>query len=105
MAAFPVKNKKTTKRSPGGKPSVKHKPKKPSAATCGVCGSQLHGVPRRSTVGMAKLAKTEKRPERPFGGVLCHACVMAIVKEKARLKAGTITPRETDFRHLKYLKA
>lgn len=105
MAAFPKKSKKTSRRTPGGKPGVKRKPKKPSAATCGLCGSQLHGVPRRGTAGMAKLAKTEKRPERPFGGVLCHACVAAIVKEKARLKAGSITTRETDFRHLKYVKA
>ena len=33
---------------------------------------------------MAKLPKTKKRPERPFGGNLCSDCMRKIMKEKAR---------------------
>ncbi len=82
---------------------MKFKVDKPAKATCAVCKTKLHGVPNRKPSEMSKLAKTEKRPERMFGGVLCHSCTQSIVKEKARLAAGSITRKEIDVRHLRYL--
>ena len=32
-----------------------------------------------------KLAKTERRPERPFGGVLCSECMRKIEKLRVRV--------------------
>jgi large subunit ribosomal protein L34e len=59
--------------------------RKPSNAKCGVCGAILSGVPRERPYKMQKLPKTKKRPERPFGGVLCSACsrrkIMVLARE------------------------
>tara|TARA_Y100000310_G_scaffold342346_1_gene445239 strand:+ start:512 stop:775 length:264 start_codon:yes stop_codon:yes gene_type:complete len=48
--------------------------KKPSKARCGACGMELAGVPRERPYKMQNMPKTAKRPERPYGGVLCSAC-------------------------------
>ncbi|MFH0836296.1 MAG: 50S ribosomal protein L34e [Candidatus Micrarchaeota archaeon] len=88
---------KKTKRAGG---IVKYKPKKPAKASCGLCGAQLHAVPHRSTAGMRALAKTKKRPERPFGGVLCSKCSTSLYKTKAR--GGQ--PRISQQRFFKQLK-
>jgi len=84
--------------------SVTHKPSKPAPAKCGLCAAKLHGVPRKSVAQLKKLSKVEKRPERKFGGVLCHNCVAAIIKESARLASGSLTRRDVDLRHLQYMK-
>ncbi|WP_373286765.1 hypothetical protein [Sulfodiicoccus acidiphilus] len=46
-------------------------------ARCSSCGKPLRGV-RDSG------AKTEKRPERPFGGYLCHRCLEAAIRAGVR---------------------
>jgi len=33
---------------------------------------------------MQKLAKTKKRPERPYGGNLCSKCMRSLMIDKAR---------------------
>ena len=61
------------KTSKGVKWIVKRK--KPSPAHCATCGNKLHAVPNRNVAEMKKLSKTQKRPERPYGGVLCGTCM------------------------------
>lgn len=78
---------------------------KPSHAVCALCGSKLQAVPKRSASGMRKLAKTEKRPQRVFGGVLCGNCTRLVLKEKARLKAGVLAEGELDLVRGKFVKA
>ena len=95
--------KKTLRRTPGGRLSVQYKPKKPSKATCPICGAKLFAVPNRSIVGMRRLAKTEKRPERVFGGVLCGNCVQQILKEKLRLQSGALTREDIGVVRMKYI--
>jgi large subunit ribosomal protein L34e len=90
-------------KTPGGRVNVTYKPKKPSKAICAICKINLKAVPNRSNSGMAKLAKTEKRPERMFGGVLCGNCVRELVKEKIRLESGIYSREDIDIKHLKYL--
>ncbi len=80
-----------------------YKKKKPSKARCAMCGGGLHGVPRRSISDMRKLAKTQKRPERMFGGVLCANCVRDLVKEKIRLESGILLREDIDIRHLRFI--
>ncbi|MBS3142102.1 50S ribosomal protein L34e [Candidatus Woesearchaeota archaeon] len=58
--------------------------RKPQAAHCASCGRVLAGVPRGRDVMIRKLAKTERRPERPYGGVLCSACMRTLLKARAR---------------------
>ena len=48
--------------------------RKPSKAKCGKCGAVLSGVPRELPYKMMLMPKTKKRPERPYGGILCSKC-------------------------------
>ncbi|MDO8869966.1 MAG: 50S ribosomal protein L34e [Methanobacteriaceae archaeon] len=76
--------KRTFKRTPGGKTVLRYKKKKPSKHVCGECGKLLHGVPRGRPYEIKKLAKTKKRPNRPYGGYLCSECSRKLFKTEAR---------------------
>lgn len=95
--------KKTLRKTPGGRTVAHYKPAKPSKATCAICGAKLFAVPNRSISGMRKLAKTEKRPERIFGGVLCGNCVQQLLKDKMRLQAGALTKEDIGVVRMKYI--
>lgn len=69
---------------PGGSTSTRFLRRKPSAAHCARCGVQLPGIPRGNPADIAKLSKTEKRPERPYGGVLCSRCLRDTIKLDVR---------------------
>lgn len=69
---------------PGGTTRLIYKRKKPKKAKCGICGAILKGVPRKGATKMKKLAKTKKRPQRPYGGILCSRCMRKIIIGKAR---------------------
>lgn len=71
-------------KTPGGRVVIQFKRRKPKAAHCAKCGAALMGVPRARPTGMMNLAKTKKRPERPYGGVLCSSCSRLLFKEKAK---------------------
>lgn len=63
------------------------KKRNPAKAQCGKCGKELHGVPRARSVDMRNMPKTKKRPERPYGGVLCSACMRETMISKARAQS------------------
>ncbi|NOX71994.1 MAG: 50S ribosomal protein L34e [Candidatus Micrarchaeota archaeon] len=67
-----IKKKLTT---PGGKKVTHYLKRKNSAAKCAVCGKTLNAVPKMAPDKLKKLPKTKKRPERPYGGNLCHKCL------------------------------
>lgn len=69
---------------PSGKTTVRYEKKKPSRARCAICGRELHGVPALRPSRLSKLAKTEKRPERPYGGYICSKCLAKELKEAIR---------------------
>jgi large subunit ribosomal protein L34e len=71
-------------RTPGSRVVIHHEKRKPKIAHCAKCGAILKGVPRARPFKMHNLPKTKKRPERPFGGMLCSACSRSIFKEKAK---------------------
>jgi large subunit ribosomal protein L34e len=73
-------------RTPGGNTKIVYKHKKPSKAVCSNCGDVLKGVPHQRPVNIKKLSKTQKRPERAYGGVLCSKCSRKIIIEKVRSK-------------------
>ena len=58
--------------------------RKPSKAHCANCGALLHGVASASPYKMAKLSKTEKRPDRPYAGMLCSKCMRLKIKESIK---------------------
>lgn len=69
---------------PGNRSVVHYRKRKPSAAKCGKCGAVLNGVPRERPYKMMNMAKTAKRPERPYGGVLCSKCMRKKIKENIK---------------------
>ena len=75
---------KVYRKVPGGRTSIHFKKRKPKAAKCGNCGAVLKGVPRELPFKMRSMAKTRKRPERPFGGVLCSRCMRKEMINKIR---------------------
>lgn len=78
--------KKIRVRLPTGRNVIRIKRKRPKAAVCAVCKKPLHGFPSKQPVEMRKLAKTEKRPERAYGGYLCSNCSRELFREKIREK-------------------
>lgn len=74
-------------RTPSGRVVVHYEKRRPGAAKCSVCGRPLNGVPSLRPSEMSKLAKTEKRPERMYGGVFCPSCLARGLREAARAQA------------------
>ena len=75
---------KIFRKVPGGRTSVHFKNRKPKGARCGNCGATLKGIPREPSFTIRNLAKTKKRPERPYGGVLCSRCMRQEIINKIR---------------------
>lgn len=75
---------RVAKRVPTGTSVIVYKQRKPRAHRCALTGEQLHGIPRRTPLHLAKLAKTKKRPQRPYGGVFGSRATRQLLKEEAR---------------------
>jgi large subunit ribosomal protein L34e len=58
--------------------------RKPRQGVCHVTGQTLKGIPREIPSRVGKLSKTQKRPQRPFGGVLSSSAARNEHKNKAR---------------------
>ncbi|MCK5282733.1 MAG: 50S ribosomal protein L34e [Nanoarchaeota archaeon] len=69
---------------PGGRVVTHYKRRKPSPAKCGGCGAVLKGIARERPRKMQNIPKTRKRPQRPYGGVLCSKCARVLLKEKVK---------------------
>ena len=75
--------KRIAKRVPSGESRVFYVSRSAYAARCSVCGKPLGGVPR--DLGVIRYgARTLKRPERPYGGVLCSRCLAVAYKISIR---------------------
>ncbi|MDT7860806.1 MAG: 50S ribosomal protein L34e [Saccharolobus sp.] len=68
-------------RLPSGKSVIHYERKNNGEAKCAICKKPLNGV---KTNKLYKYSKTEKRPERPFGGYLCHKCLTQLIKIAVR---------------------
>ncbi|MEK6951258.1 MAG: 50S ribosomal protein L34e [Nanoarchaeota archaeon] len=71
-------------KTPGGRTALHYRESKPTRAHCGQCGRALAGVPRERPVILRRIPKSSRRPERPYGGVLCSACMRLLFQAKAR---------------------
>lgn len=76
------------KKTPGGKTVLHYIKRNVSKAHCGSCGRVLAGVARGRPAIVRNIPKTQKRPERPFGGVLCTTCSRRVAIEEARVLKG-----------------
>ncbi|MFH1592532.1 MAG: 50S ribosomal protein L34e [Candidatus Woesearchaeota archaeon] len=72
------------KRTPGGKLIIQYKKRTPKIAHCAKCKKKLHGIPRVRQVAVGKLTKSKRRPERPYGGMLCSVCSRKLIIEKSK---------------------
>ena len=71
-------------KAPGGKTRIHYRDRKPGRAHCAACHKVLPGVPREVAAIMRNIPKTAKRPERPYGGILCSGCMRIKLQLKAR---------------------
>lgn len=69
---------------PGNTVKLHYRRAKPAKAKCAKCKKLLAGVPRELPLKMKNMAKSAKRPERPYGGALCSACTRRLLQQKAR---------------------
>jgi large subunit ribosomal protein L34e len=58
--------------------------KRTATQKCARCGREVYGTKRFLQGKMKKVSKTEKRPQRIFGGYYCANCMREILREKAR---------------------
>jgi len=71
-------------KAPGNTIKVHYSARKPARAVCPIYGTPLSGVPRKNPADLKKLSKSERKPERPFGGMLSSKATRDIMKDKAR---------------------
>ncbi len=71
-------------RTTKGKSVIHYERRKPGKPQCSDCGDYLKGVASGITFKVKKLSKTQRRPERPYGGVLCGSCMRKVMINKAR---------------------
>ncbi len=72
---------------PGGRVTIHYRKKKVDYPKCAICKKPLHGVARGRKSEIKKLSKSERRPERPYGGYLCSRCMREVIKAKVRGEA------------------
>jgi len=71
-------------RTPGNRSVMHFLKRKPNKAKCAICGKQLSGVPIALPSIFKHFSKTQKRPERKYGGNLCPECSREQIKKQAR---------------------
>jgi large subunit ribosomal protein L34e len=71
-------------KTPGGDTKIHYREHKPKKLACAKCGTPLAGTPRATHSELRNMPKTSRRPERPYGGVLCAKCTRETIKQKMR---------------------
>lgn len=90
-------------KTPSGRSVFHIRRERHGTADCAVCGTVLLGVRTGSKAEMGKLSRSERRPERPFGGVLCSACTRNIISLRARVKFKEISKDDVPVSLRKYV--
>ncbi len=88
---------KVKKTTPRGELVVHYEKRRPGKARCAICGKELHGVPTLRPYRLSKLAKTMKRPERIYGGVVCPTCLARGLREAVRASLHVTTSKPTSL--------
>lgn len=69
-------------RTPGGRTAQRFKGRKNAVSKCAICKKPLAGMPKVTDATLSKLSKSQRRPERPFGGNLCSSCSRRELKRR-----------------------
>ena len=75
------------KKTPGGRTTTAYVKRKPKKLRCSGCGAELMGIKRLRPYKLANTAKTKRRPERPYGGVLCSRCTRKKIIDGVRAQS------------------
>lgn len=70
-------------RTPGGRTVYHYRHKKHSPARCMKCGAELNATPTGPKSVIGKLPKSQRRPNRPYGGNLCPSCLRELMTAAA----------------------
>lgn len=71
-------------KTPGSRVVKHYVKRKPKKAHCASCKGLLQGVPQERPSKMQNMPKSQKRPERPYGGMLCSKCLRLKIKADIR---------------------
>ena len=71
-------------KTPGGKVALQYKRRRNAVPQC-TCGATLQGVARGTPAQVKALPRSSRRPERPYGGALCSACMRKTIIAKFRV--------------------
>ncbi len=74
-----LKKARVAVRTPGGRTVYHYRHKKHSPAKCARCGRPLNATPTAPRSIMAKIPKSQRRPNRPYGGNLCPRCLREVL--------------------------
>ena len=72
------------RRTPGGTTVQHYGKRKPSRAKCANCNGYLSGVPHTRASKLHSMSKSQRRPERPYGGQYCSKCSREMIKARVR---------------------
>ncbi|MEW6528976.1 MAG: 50S ribosomal protein L34e [Candidatus Micrarchaeota archaeon] len=90
------KYKKIARKTSHGTKVVFIKRKVKLRVSCAICKKQLTGIKFGS--------KTEKSVSRKFGGCLCHACSVRIIKDASRIAEGIKSIDNVDLIYKNYVE-
>ena len=76
--------KRKYRKTVSGKITIYRPGKKTSPPKCARCDNLLPGVAKGTRVEVRRLTKSQRTPNRPFGGNLCSPCTRRKIIEKVR---------------------
>jgi len=74
----------TLKLPGGGGLTIHYNKARVKASRCAKCGRILFAIPMKAPSELSRLPSSKKRPQRMFGGQLCHACLQESLKQAVR---------------------
>ncbi|MBD3261076.1 MAG: hypothetical protein GF334_05240, partial [Candidatus Altiarchaeales archaeon] len=79
--------KKTKKRTPGGRTATHYRRDRHNMKPCARCGKKLQGVNTGSSATIRNLTQSQRKPAKPYAGVLCNQCTDELVRYVTRFEA------------------
>lgn len=70
--------------TPGGTNQILYKRRRNAKPQCSKCEAFLPGVARGTKTQVLAIPRSARRPERPYGGMLCSACTRRVIIAKVR---------------------
>ncbi len=96
---------KIKRKTPGRRVATHKRREKTSKHKCALCGAVLHGMKRGTNSEIRRASKSQRRPERPFGGQLCTKCFRKVMILRAKVKFKILHPEEVPLSLRDYVTA